>query len=215
MKQRLAAERATPLAGAIAARDEAGAFLNSGDFEGGLAVVERGIVETESSLEGRDQSLGLGLLHLRGLTLAGRVGDRSEAERYTAAAWRVAEEFSEDVDVHGIHFGPENTAIHAVATSVDLENHRQALNVADHLSRHSLTLPATRIGPLHLNVARAKLALRDRDGALESLVEAWETAPQMARVHPTSQELLRVLTSLHKRSNPTLTKLARKAGVSI
>lgn len=215
MKQRLSAERANPLAGAIAARDEAGAFLNSGDFEGGLAIVERGIVVAESSLDGRDQALGLGLLHLRGLTLAGRAGDKSEAERHTAAAWRVAEEFSEDVDVHGIHFGPENTAIHSVATSVDLDDHRQALKVADLLSRRSLTLPATRIGPLHLNVARAKLVLRDRDGALNSLVDAWDAAPQMARVHPTSQELLRVLTSLHKRSNPTLTKLARRARVNI
>lgn len=214
LKQRLAAERANPLAGAIAVRDEAGAFLNSGDFEGGLAIVERGIIQTESSMEGRDQALGLGLLHLRGLTLAGRAGDRSEAERYRAAAWRAADEFSEDVDVHGIHFGPENTAIHAVATSVDLESHREALDVADHLSRRSLTLPATRIGPLYLNVARAKLALRDRDGALNSLVEAWDAAPQMARVHPTSQELLRVLVSLHKRSNPTLTRLAKKAGIA-
>ncbi|MGH3931958.1 MAG: helix-turn-helix domain-containing protein [Pseudonocardiaceae bacterium] len=212
MKQRLAAERANPLAMASAARDEAGAFLNAGDFEGGLAVVERGIVEAESSLEGRDQALGLGLLYLRGLTLAGRAGDKSEAEWHTAAAWRVAEEFSEDVDVHGIHFGPQNTAIHSVATSVDLDNHREALEIADHLGRQMLTLPATRIGPLHLNVARAKLALSDRDGALSSLVAAWDAAPQMARVHPTSQELLRVLISLHKRSNPTLTKLAKKVG---
>lgn len=215
MKQRLAAERANPLAAAIAARDEAGAFLNSGDFDGGLAVVERGIVAAESSLEGQEQALGLGLLHLRGLTLAGRAGDKSEAERHTAAAWRVASEFSHDVDVHGIHFGPENTAIHSVATSVDLDNHRQALETAHHLRRHSLTLPATRIGPLHMNIARAKLALRDRDGALHSLVDAWDAAPEMAGVHPTSQELLRVLILLHKRSNPTLINLARRARVSI
>lgn len=215
MKQWLAAQRANPLAGAVAARDEAGAFLNSGDFEGGLAVVNRAIVHADTSLEGPDKASGLGLLHLRGLTLAGRLGDKAEAERHTAAAWRAAEEFPEDVNVHGIHFGPENTAIHVVATSVDLENHRKALEVADRLSRNSLTLPATRVGPLHMNVARAKLALRDRDGALSSLVDAWDAAPQMAKVHPTSQELLRVLTSLHKRSNPTLTKLAKKAGVSI
>jgi hypothetical protein len=102
MKQRLAAERANPLAAAIAARDEAGAFLNCGDFEGGLAVVERGVVGAETSLEGRDEALGLGILHLRGLTLAGRAGDRPQAEWHTAAAWRIAEAFSEDVDVHGI-----------------------------------------------------------------------------------------------------------------
>lgn len=214
-KQRLAAERANPLAVAIAARDEAGTFLNSGDFEGGLVVVDRAVVQAEASMEGQEKALGLGLLHLRGLTLAGRLREKAEAERHMAAAWQAAEEFPEDVDVCGIQFGPENTATHAIATWVDLEHHRQALDVASDLSRRTLTLPATRIGPLHMNVSRAKLALRDRDGALNSLVEAWKAAPQMAKVHPTSQELLRVLISLHKRSNPTLIKLAKQAQVSI
>lgn len=215
MKQRLAAERATPLADAIAARDEAGTFLNSGDFEGGLAVVDRAVVRADASIEGSEKALGLGLLHLRGLTLAGRLRDKNEVERHRAAAWRVAEEFPQDVDVCGIQFGPENTATHVIATWVDLEHHQRALDVASDLGRRTLTLPPTRVGPLHMNVARAKLALRDRDGALNSLVDAWEATPQMAKVHPTSQELLRVLISLHKRSNPTLTKLAKQAQVKI
>jgi hypothetical protein len=57
--------------------------------------------------------------------------------------------------------------------------------------------------------------LKDRDGALDSLAEAWQVAPQMAKVHPTSQELSRVLISLHKRGNPKVTALARRAGVSL
>jgi len=215
MKQQLAAQRANPLAGAIAARDKAGAFLNSGDFEGGLVVIDRAIVQAESSLEGRDSALGLGLLHLRGLTLAGRLGAKAEAERHTAAAWRVSEEFPEDVYVHGLAFGPEETANHVVATSVDLDNPGEALEVADRLSSRELTLRATGVVRFHMNVGRAKLALGDRDGALESLVEAWNTAPQVAKVHPASQELLRVLISLHRRSNSTLAKLAKKAGVTI
>ncbi|MGQ0774090.1 MAG: helix-turn-helix domain-containing protein [Pseudonocardiales bacterium] len=214
-KQRLAAERATPLAGAIAARDEAGTFLNSGDFEGGLAIVDRAVVQAEVSMEGREKALGLGLLHLRGFTLAGRWQDKDEVERHMAAARHVAEEFPQDVDVYGMQFGPENTATHVIATWVDLEHHRRALDVASDLSIRTLTLPATRIGPTHMNVARAKLALRDRDGALNSLVDAWQATPQMAKVHPISQELLRVLISLHKRSNPILTELAKKAQVGI
>ncbi|MCP2262662.1 Transcriptional regulator, contains XRE-family HTH domain [Streptoalloteichus tenebrarius] len=215
LKQRLAAERADPLTTAVAARDEAGTFLNSGDFAGGLAVVDRAIAHVESHLRGRERFLALGLLHLRGLTLAGRERDNAEAERHMAAAWRAAEEIPRDVNVHGIHFGPENTAVHVVATYADLERHRKALEVTDDLRRRPLTLPATRISPLHMNTARAKLALRDRDGALESLVDAWDTAPQMARVHPTSQELLRVLIALHRRSNPALVRLAKKAGLPV
>ncbi|MEV5885717.1 helix-turn-helix transcriptional regulator [Streptomyces sp. NPDC052020] len=105
MKQRLAAERAHPIAATVAARDEAGAFLNSGDFAGGLAIVDGAIVEAESSLEGRDRAFGLGILHLRGLTLAGRLKDKATAEEHIRAAWRTAEDYGEDADEHGIHLG--------------------------------------------------------------------------------------------------------------
>jgi transcriptional regulator with XRE-family HTH domain len=215
MKQARAAERGTPLAAAISARDEAGTFLNGGDFAGGLAVVDRAIVQAESSLEGRDRAFGLGLLHLRGLTLAGRLKDKAAAAQHSTAAWRVAGEFAEDVHDHGITFGPNNTATHVIATKVDMEQHRRALDTAEDLMRNASDLPATRLGPLHMNIARAKLALHDRDGALGSLKAAWDAAPQMAKVHPTSQELMRVLTSLHKRSNPTLLALAKRAGVKL
>lgn len=215
LRQKLAAERATPLAIAAAARDEAGAFLNSGDFAGGLAVVDRAIVRADTDLEGREKALGLGVLHLRGMTLAGRMREKAEAERHIAAAWQAAEEFPVDVtDVHGI-FGPENTAIHQVATFGDLEQHKQASELGDRMERQELTLPPTRIGNLYIDAARAKLALHDREGALHFLMEAWEVAPQKAKVHPTSQELLRVLISLHKRSNPALIKLTKKAGMNI
>ncbi|MFJ9584126.1 helix-turn-helix domain-containing protein [Streptomyces acidicola] len=214
MKQRVAAERGRPISVVTAARDEAGAFLNSGDFAGGLAVVDRAIVEAESTLRGRDRAFGLGILHLRGLTLAGRLKDTATVTRHIEAAWRTAAEFPEDIDEHGIHFGPENTAMHVISTSSDMEQHRAALITADDLVRNGLTLPATRVGPLYMNLGRSHLALGDRGSALESLEEAWDVAPEMARVHPTSQELMRVLTSLHRRSNPRLTRLAKRAGVS-
>jgi transcriptional regulator with XRE-family HTH domain len=213
MKQRLAAERAHPITATVAARDEAGAFLNSGDFSGGLAIVDRAIVEAESMLRGRDRAFGLGILHLRGLTLAGRLKDKATADRHIQAAWRVAEEYGEDADEHGIHFGPDQTATHVISTYSDMDQHRTALETADDLIRVGTSLPATRIGPLHMNLSRSHLALGDRDSALASLEEAWEVAPEMAKVHPTSQELMRVLTSLHRRSNPRLTKLAKRAGV--
>lgn len=66
--------------------------------------------------------------------------------------------------------------------------------------RGGLTLPATRVGPLHTNISRSRLALGDRDGALESLEATWDIAPEMARAHPTSQELMRVLTACRSES---------------
>jgi hypothetical protein len=83
----------------------------------------------------------------------------------------------------------------------------------DDLVTGGISLPATRTSPLHMNIARSRLALGDRDGALEDLEKAWALAPQMAKVHPTSQEVLRVLVSAHKRSNPRLARLAKKAHI--
>jgi hypothetical protein len=106
----MAAERADPIAATVAARDEAGTFLNSGDFAGGLAVVDRAVVEAESTLRGRDRAFGLGIPHLRGLT------------------------YGEDADEHGTHFGPEQTATHVISTYSDMDQYRTALDTAEDLT---------------------------------------------------------------------------------
>ncbi|MFF6955614.1 helix-turn-helix domain-containing protein [Streptomyces sp. NPDC088197] len=212
-KQKLAAQQSDPVTAALAARDEAGIYLNHGEFEDGLAVVDRAIVEAEGNATGRGRTYALGILHLRGLTLAGRLQDKRTADQHIGRAWSVADDFSEDVERCGIQFGPENTAVHVIATSGDLRRHGDAISTMEDLMRDGVSLPATRTSPLHMNTARSRLALGDRDGALEDLEMAWVLAPQMAKVHPTSQEVLRVLTSAHKRSNPRLVKLAKRAHI--
>jgi transcriptional regulator with XRE-family HTH domain len=215
MKQRMAADRADPIAAIVSARDDAGTFLNSGDFAGGLAIIDRAVVDAESTLRGRDRAYGLGILHLRGLTLAGRLKDKQTTNRHIEAAWRAAEEFPEDIAEHGIHFGPENTATHVISTASDMDQHQLALDTAEDLIRGGMSLPATRVAPFYMNLGRSQLALGDQDSTLESLERAWEVAPEMSAVHPTSLELTRVLVSKHKRSNERLTKLAQRAGIAL
>ncbi|MFD3931476.1 helix-turn-helix domain-containing protein [Streptomyces sp. NPDC058614] len=215
MKQKTAAERADPIAAIVAARDDAGTFLNSGDFSGGLAIIDRAIVQAESTLSGREKAFGLGVLHLRGLTLAGRLKDKQTTNRHIEAAWRAAEEIPEEVAKHGMQFGPEQTATHVISTASDMDQHRRALDTAEDLIQGGLTLPANRVAPLYMNLGRSQLALGDQDGTLESLEKAWAEAPEMAAVHPTSLELTRVLVSQHKRSNERLTRLAERAGITV
>jgi transcriptional regulator with XRE-family HTH domain len=216
MRERIAAEMAGPLAVAVAARDEAGAFLNSGDFDGGLTIVDRAIVAAESSIrDDYDRARGLNILHLRGLTLAGRMKDAAEADRYREAAIRSGDWLAADENVDGITVGPANTLTHVVATDVDMEHYRAAIDASPGAVDPEAGLPPTRLAPTWMNVARAKLAVNDRDGAQDALMQAWDAAPQMARVHPHSQEVLRVLVSLHRYSNPGLRKLARRAGVTL
>jgi hypothetical protein len=114
-----AAQRPNPVVTATAAVQRAGAFLNCGDFEGGLTVVERAIVIAEAALSGAEKAFATGSLHLRGMTLAGRLNNRTEAQRYIHAAWSAAEEFPTDLQLHGERFGPANTATHVLATEGD------------------------------------------------------------------------------------------------
>jgi hypothetical protein len=205
------AQLPNPLASAVAARDRAGTFLNCGDFDGGLTVVDRAIVAAEAALTGPEKAFAMGTLHLRGMTLAGRRGDQTEAQRHIRAAWTAAEEFPEDLQLHNQIFGPANTATHVLATQGDLGRPRDVVRLADELTNKDTGLPPTRIGPVHINTARARLDLGNRDGAQTSLVQAFDVAPQMAKIHPMSREVLRVLISLHRRSNPQLIKLAKQA----
>ncbi|MGH3719276.1 MAG: helix-turn-helix domain-containing protein [Pseudonocardiaceae bacterium] len=208
-----AGRQPNPLVTAVAARDRAGTFLNCGDFEGGLTVVDRAVVVAETELTGPEKAFATGTLHLRGMTLAGRLNDPAETGRHIRAAWTSAEEFPRDLQIHSQIFGPANTATHVLATEGDLGRPREVVRLAEQLAGNDTGLPPTRLVDVHTNTARAQLDLGDRDGALTSLVKAFSVAPQKAKVHPMSREVLRVLISLHQRSNPQLVQLARQAGL--
>ncbi|MGW0538563.1 helix-turn-helix domain-containing protein [Streptomyces sp. NPDC003032] len=220
-RQRWAIEQQpNPLGAAFAARDRAGTYLNFGQVERGLDVVDRAITAVQSApLSTTDRDLAVGILNLRGMTLAGRLTDKREgvreAERHIHSAWRAAGSFSHDIDAHGLTFGPKNTFTHVLATRVDLGQPQDALTLTDDLDAALAGLPPTRIAPTRINAARAQLDTGDQDRALENLVVAWDVAPQMARIHPMGREVLRVLASLHRRSNPQLVRLATLSGMSL
>ncbi len=119
---------------ALAARDRAGTFLHSGDFAGGLTVVDRAIATAQAALTGPEQAFATGTLHLRGITLAGWLGDRAEAQRHIHAAWNAAEAFPTDRQIDGHLFGPENTATHVLATEGDLGRPREVIRLAGELT---------------------------------------------------------------------------------
>ncbi|MFE9117469.1 helix-turn-helix domain-containing protein [Streptomyces sp. NPDC007172] len=219
-RQRWAIEQQTnPLGSALAARDRAGTYLNDGDFEGGLVIVDRAIAAAQSGLAGQERAFAVGVLNLRGMTLAGRLTDKvegkREAERHIASAADAAEWFGRDWNRHHMIFGPQNTATHVLATRLDLGKPHEALSAAEEIDAVLDGLPPTRITPTRINMARAQLDVGDRDAALESLTLAWDAAPQMARIHPMGREVFRVVSSLHRRSNPELLRLSRLSGIPL
>jgi transcriptional regulator with XRE-family HTH domain len=208
-----ASQQPNPLMLAVGVQDRAGTFLNCGDFEGGLTVVDRAVVATEAALTGPEKAFATGLLHLRGMTLAGRLKDRTEAQRHIDAAWTAAEGSSDNLRPHYQLFNHANIATHVLATEGDLGHPRNVIRLAKDLTSQDTGLPPTRIGAVHINTARAQLDLGDRDGAQGSLVQAWRLSPQAAKIHPMALEVLRVLIALHRRSNPQLIQLAKQAGL--
>ncbi|WP_424862766.1 helix-turn-helix domain-containing protein [Streptomyces sp. MMS24-I29] len=183
-RQRWAVEQQpNPVAEAFSSRDRAGTYLNFGDVERGLVVVDRAIAAVQSApLGAADRDLAVGILNLRGMTLAGRLQDKAEgkreAQRHIDSAWRAARSFPRDIDAHGLTFGPRNTFTHVLATQVDLGRPRDALALTDDLGQALEGLPPTRVAPTRINAARAQLDLGDRDGALENLSHAFDAAPR-------------------------------------
>ncbi|MFE7120599.1 helix-turn-helix domain-containing protein [Streptomyces sp. NPDC057654] len=219
-RQRWAVEqKRNPLAAAVAARDRAGAYLNSGSLDKGLTIVDRAIAAAQNGLSGQQRAFAIGVLNLRGMTLAGRIEDKREAKqeaaRHIKSAWKAADEFGADHTLHNMIFGPGNTVTHLLATQVDLGQPQEAVRVAADLDAALTGLPPVRVAASRINLARAQLDLGDRDGALENLATAWGAAPQMARLNPMGQEVFRVLTSLHKRSNARLLALSKLSGVEL
>ncbi|WP_223184629.1 helix-turn-helix domain-containing protein [Streptomyces sp. CBMA152] len=74
-------EKSNPLGVAVAARDRAGTYLNFGDVERGLSLVDRSIAEAQQKLDSTDRDIAVCILNLRGMTLAGRLRDKKEAKR--------------------------------------------------------------------------------------------------------------------------------------
>lgn len=212
-------QHASPVSVAVAQRDRAGTYLNFGSVEQGLAVVDRAIGEAQSSLSGQERAFAVGILNLRGMTLAGRLDDKKEAKREVSRHMKsvetMAEEFGDDQTIHGLSHGPKNNATHILATHVDMGRPKDALKVADRADDFLVGLPPTRVAPTHINTARAKLDVGDRDGALDSLTEAWTVAPEMAKIHPMGREVFRVAASLHRRSNPKLMRLSELSGIDV
>lgn len=167
-----AAQQPDPVVIALAARSRASVFLNSGDFAGGLIVVDRAIVTADAALSGPQKAFATGALHLRGMVLAGLLNDPTEAQRHIHAASTSAEEFRTDLKIHDQSFGPISTAATVLTTEADFGNFRQVIRLANEFTSKDTGLPPTRMVEVHVSTARAHLELGDRDSAQTSLMQA-------------------------------------------
>jgi tetratricopeptide (TPR) repeat protein len=207
----------SPEAEVAAAWNEAGCYQSAGQYDDGLAIIERAISKYESAQPGDTpaRALSLGSLHLRGVVLASRHKDRGATDDHLEKARRHAERIPRDVLWHNLTFGQENTALYELAAHIELGKPAKAAEMGSSLLDHPpTTLTPNRLGRMYIDIARAKLDLKDHQGAEEALEMAFRVSPQMAEVHPMAREVIRVLFVLHQRTRPRLMDLAKKTGLS-
>jgi transcriptional regulator with XRE-family HTH domain len=205
-----------PDAEVAAAWNEAGTYQSAGQYDDGLAIVERAIGKYEAAASnGPAKAMSLGSLHLRGIVLASRYKDQNATKDHLEKAKRYAEHIPSDVLWHNLTFGQENTALYELAAHIELGNPDRAVEMSSPLLvTPPTTLTPNRLGRMYIDIARARLDTKDYAGTEEALEKAFEVSPQMAEVHPMAREVIRVLFVLHQRARPKLMLLAKRTGLA-
>lgn len=204
-----------PLAVGLAQWTRINSFQAAGEYQRGLGLLEIARHQLDDHLDFTDPAAVTvyGSMHLRASTLASRAGDTDTTRDHLHAAAELSGRMRHDRVHYQLTFGPTNTAIHDVAAAVELGDAERAAHVGTGL-RLGRGLPATRVGHHFIDLARAHLMLGNRPGTLHALERARRAAPEQTRFHPMVRETTRVLVSLHRRSNPELTKFATWLGLA-
>jgi transcriptional regulator with XRE-family HTH domain len=204
-----------PLAVGLAQWTRVNSFQAAGDYQRGLRLLDTARHQLGDHLDLADPRVVTvyGSMHLRAVTLASRAGDTDTTRSHLNAAEELTRPLRRDQIHYQLTFGPTNTAIHDVAAAVELGDPERAAHVGAAV-RLGRGVPATRIGHHFIDLARAHLMLGDRPAALGALERARRAAPEQTRFHPMVRETTRVLVSLHRRSNPELTRFATWLGLA-
>jgi XRE family transcriptional regulator, fatty acid utilization regulator len=134
-----------------------------------------------------------GQLHLGAAVIAARTGDADGAHAELEEARRMAEMTGENhLEEFWMGFGPANVSSHRVIVAIELGECAKAITLGERIDFPSGWLPS-RIGHLHLDLARAHLWTANPDGALAALRNARSVAPQQAHRHPSARATIEAL----------------------
>ncbi|MFH8559106.1 helix-turn-helix domain-containing protein [Streptomyces celluloflavus] len=154
-----------------------------------------------------------GSLQLRAAVSAARGGRSTEAEdridHARMAAARLDEFAGPPVhDRHSLTFSAGNVQIHAISVALEMHEQSKALSISRRTSPDLVgSLPNSRQGHHHMDLARAWLWDGNRDNALKELETAEGIAPQLIRNHPIARSTLRSIVYAERAS--TREKLRR------
>jgi hypothetical protein len=144
--------------------------------------------------------------------------DRPDAAQTRLAEARAAAGLlRRDTDYYEMSFGPTNVRIHEVAALIDQGDTGQALarlrEWGAEQDRDEWEVPAgivaERASHHHIDVAAARLAEGDRQGAHQDLLRAREIAPNHSRFHPGYRATAGALVRLDRNLDETVAGNAR------
>ncbi|CUW28997.1 MULTISPECIES: helix-turn-helix domain-containing protein [Streptomyces] len=185
------------------------------DWDDAIALSDRALRSVQQEYD-RGEPLAVrawGSLQLRAAVSAARGGRKAEAKdrikHARAAAKRMVETADPLVyDRHSLTFSPGNVQIHAINVALEMHEQREALSINRRTSKELIeSLPNSRQGHHHMDLARAWLWDGNRDKALKELEKAERTAPQLVRNHPIARSTLRSIVYAERAS--TREKLRR------
>lgn len=153
-----------------------------------------------------------GTLLLTGAVISAGQGGASDAETYLDEADAAAVAAGDDGNELWTAFGPTNVAIHRANVAAAASDMDTVLSAGGRL--HVEHMPTERRVRLHLDIARASLAVGDREDALATLVRAEASAPSQVRHHRITKDVVNSLVeTATRRPGVELTRLAHAVGV--
>jgi len=210
-----AAERADdPLLRPVAAIRRSSAFLATGAWDGGMALLDRAGQGLDGGQPGDPGTLSvLGTVHLRAAIMAARANRAQPAWDRLAHALEVSDRIGRDTRDYGLLFGPANVGIHGVAVAVELGDADEAIRRGAALTLPA-DLPRERSSHHYIDLSRAWLWQGKTDKALACVWQAEQLAPQRTRYHPMARETVTRLLDIQRRVPEQLHRLAARMNLS-
>jgi transcriptional regulator with XRE-family HTH domain len=219
-----AGQSGDPLMQVTGAYLKAGAMVRMGAYASARRVLEALDEEIErlapeASLS-NEQIAVQGAVLLKLAILEARDGRPEAAQTRLAEARAAAGLLRQDTDHYEMSFGPTNVRIHEVAALIDQGDTEQALarlrEWGEEQDREEWEVPsgivAERASHHHIDVAAARLAEGDRQGAHRDLLRAREIAPNHSRFHPAYRATAATLVRLDRGLDDSIAGNARWCG---
>lgn len=197
----LAAER-----GVLAAERTGNAVLIGGaafrlvnallDTDGAGAAVSAAVagahrLQPELDIDAPQPRSVYGHLFLQGAVAASLNHDAQHVDELLDEAIRVANRLGADRNDYWTAFGPTNVEIHRVSAYVALRDWTSALDVAERMNHHHLSmLPKERRATHLVDVARAYAMGGKTDEAVARLLQADKLAPKEVRCRPVASDVI-------------------------